>query len=267
MYRGKVMERGPVEQIFHAPAESLHAHADRLRARSSRRRPQIRLARPPLRPTTQPPVLEVREPQDALSAAPRPVKAVDDVSLTSARRDARHRRRERLGQDDAGPLPAARLRSDRAARSTTAAPTAASSTSPRPTRRRCSACRREIRMIFQDPFASLNPRMTVAQIIGEPLLVNGIARAPSCEDRVARAHAAGRPRAGLARALPARLLRRPAPAHRHRPRDRAEAAADRRRRGDLGARRLAARADARPAAASCRTSSASPMSSSATTSR
>ena len=30
-------------------------------------------------------------------------------------------------------------------------------------------------MIFQDPVCSLNPRMTVAQIIGEPLLVNGIA--------------------------------------------------------------------------------------------
>jgi peptide/nickel transport system ATP-binding protein len=33
--------------------------------------------------------------------------------------------------------------------------------------------RREIRMVFQDPFASLNPRMNVEQIIGEPLLVNG----------------------------------------------------------------------------------------------
>ena len=36
--------------------------------------------------------------------------------------------------------------------------------------------RRQIRMIFQDPFASLNPRMTVEQIIAEPLLVNGIAK-------------------------------------------------------------------------------------------
>ena len=33
----------------------------------------------------------------------------------------------------------------------------------------------EIRMIFQDPFSSLNPRMNVQQIIGEPLLVNKIA--------------------------------------------------------------------------------------------
>ncbi|MCL4151080.1 UNVERIFIED_CONTAM: hypothetical protein GTU68_040813 [Idotea baltica] len=32
---------------------------------------------------------------------------------------------------------------------------------------------RDIRTIFQDPFGSLNPRMTVAKIIGEPMLVSG----------------------------------------------------------------------------------------------
>jgi peptide/nickel transport system ATP-binding protein len=42
-----------------------------------------------------------------------------------------------------------------------------------------------MRMIFQDPFASLNPRMTVGQIIQEPLLVNGIARGAELQDRVA----------------------------------------------------------------------------------
>jgi oligopeptide/dipeptide ABC transporter ATP-binding protein len=31
-----------------------------------------------------------------------------------------------------------------------------------------------MQMIFQDPFSSLNPRMTIAEIIGEPLLVNGM---------------------------------------------------------------------------------------------
>jgi peptide/nickel transport system ATP-binding protein len=47
-------------------------------------------------------------------------------------------------------------------------------------------CRRDIRMIFQDPVSSLNPRMTVAQIIGEPLLVNGIATGQDLDDRVAQ---------------------------------------------------------------------------------
>jgi peptide/nickel transport system ATP-binding protein len=42
-----------------------------------------------------------------------------------------------------------------------------------------------MRMIFQDPFSSLNPRMTVGQIIGEPLLVNGIAEGSALHDRVA----------------------------------------------------------------------------------
>jgi peptide/nickel transport system ATP-binding protein len=46
-------------------------------------------------------------------------------------------------------------------------------------------CRHEIRMIFQDPVSSLNPRMTVAQIIGEPLLVNDIAKGAELDDRVA----------------------------------------------------------------------------------
>ncbi|WP_253913261.1 ABC transporter ATP-binding protein [Pseudoruegeria sp. HB172150] len=46
--------------------------------------------------------------------------------------------------------------------------------------------RRQIRMIFQDPFASLNPRMTVKQIIAEPLIVNGIASGKDLDERVAQ---------------------------------------------------------------------------------
>jgi peptide/nickel transport system ATP-binding protein len=45
--------------------------------------------------------------------------------------------------------------------------------------------RQEIRMIFQDPYASLNPRMNVLEIIGEPLTVNGVARGDELQDRVA----------------------------------------------------------------------------------
>ncbi|HIG57581.1 MAG TPA: ATP-binding cassette domain-containing protein, partial [Candidatus Handelsmanbacteria bacterium] len=34
--------------------------------------------------------------------------------------------------------------------------------------------RRHMQMIFQDPYASLNPRMTVFDIIGEPLMIHGV---------------------------------------------------------------------------------------------
>lgn len=45
--------------------------------------------------------------------------------------------------------------------------------------------RREMQMIFQDPYASLNPRMTVADIIGEPLLVHGVASGKEIQQIVA----------------------------------------------------------------------------------
>lgn len=44
--------------------------------------------------------------------------------------------------------------------------------------------RTQLQMIFQDPFASLNPRMTVQQIVAEPLVIHGIARGKELEDRV-----------------------------------------------------------------------------------
>lgn len=40
-------------------------------------------------------------------------------------------------------------------------------------------------MIFQDPFSSLNPRMTLLQIVGEPLTINKVAEGQELEDRVA----------------------------------------------------------------------------------
>ena len=45
--------------------------------------------------------------------------------------------------------------------------------------------RREMQMVFQDPFTSLNPRMTLLDIVGEPLLVHGMKSRRGREERVA----------------------------------------------------------------------------------
>jgi len=54
-------------------------------------------------------------------------------------------------------------------------------------RRELRPLRREIQMIFQDPFSSLNPRKTLLDIVGEPLLVNGMKNRRERTDRVAEA--------------------------------------------------------------------------------
>jgi oligopeptide transport system ATP-binding protein len=51
-------------------------------------------------------------------------------------------------------------------------------------RNEMQALRREMQIIFQDPFSSLNPRKNVGQIIGEPLLVHGVKSRRQRDQRV-----------------------------------------------------------------------------------
>lgn len=50
--------------------------------------------------------------------------------------------------------------------------------------RALTAIRRDMQMIFQDPYSSLNPRMRVGEIIGEPLVVHGLAKGAQVKEQV-----------------------------------------------------------------------------------
>ncbi|WP_395829386.1 ABC transporter ATP-binding protein [Elstera sp.] len=179
MYHGKVMESGPVDQIFHAPQDDytrmLIGSVLKLEQKA-----EIRLKRPPL-PENLLPVLEVTN----LSMQFAGVKAVDNVSLFLKPGETLGV----VGESGSGKTtvgrcllrvynPTAGSAIYRRADGTTVDLVTAN-------KAQLKECRREIRMIFQDPISSLNPRMTVAQVIAEPMLVNGIATGKELDDRVA----------------------------------------------------------------------------------
>jgi peptide/nickel transport system ATP-binding protein len=183
MYRGKVMERGTVDTIFHAPQNDY----TRMLIDSVlklERKAEIRLKRAPIEADA-PPVLQVRNLAMHFGPAKNPLKAVDDISLdvkpgetlgivgeSGSGKTTMGRCLLRIYEPNAGTINYRRADGNvvdiaKADKET------------------LKACRREIRMIFQDPVGSLNPRMTVAQIVGEPLLVNRIASGKDLDDRVA----------------------------------------------------------------------------------
>ena len=80
-------------------------------------------------------------------------------------------------------------------------------------------------MVFQDPYSSLNPRMTVGDIVGEPLRLHRLAKGrDAATARVAEMFDAVGLRSELRHRYPARAVRRPAPARR--PRARADPPAE-----------------------------------------
>ncbi len=178
MFRGKVMEHGPVDQIFHAPKDDytrmLIGSVLRLEEKA-----EIRLKRPPL-DTTVEPVMTVKN----LSMHFGSNLAVNDVSLhvlpgetlgivgeSGSGKTTMGRCLLRVYQPTAGEI--SYRRADGSMVDLVRADDGL-----------LKDCRKEIRMIFQDPVGSLNPRMTVSQIIGEPLLVNHLCMGQELEERV-----------------------------------------------------------------------------------
>jgi peptide/nickel transport system ATP-binding protein len=182
MYHGKVMESGPVDRIFHAP-ENEYTRMLIGSVLKLEQKAEIRLRRPPI-PATAEPVLTVRNLEMTFGGPKAPFKAVNNVSLDLLPGETLGI----VGESGSGKTTMGRclLR--------VYEPSGGSMEYRRADGRvvdlmrvdshTLKECRREIRMIFQDPVGSLNPRMTVAQIIGEPLLVNGLATGRALDDRV-----------------------------------------------------------------------------------
>ena len=177
MYHGKVVEHGPVDQIFHAPREDytkmLIGSVRQLEEKSA-----IRAGR--TAPLAEP-VLSV----SGLTVKFAGVTAVKDVSLDV-------RPGETLGivgESGSGKTTTGRaiLRINEPAAGRIDYRTASGETVEirNADRDTLKTVRHEIRMIFQDPVGSLDPRKTVRQIIGEPLRVAGIASGKALDERVA----------------------------------------------------------------------------------
>ncbi|QRM27388.1 ABC transporter ATP-binding protein [Microvirga sp. VF16] len=179
MYRGKVMERGPVEQIFHAPQD---AYTRRLidSVVKLEKKAEVRLSRPAI-PAGTPPLLEVRN----LSLTfPSGLKAVDDVSLSV-------RPGETLGivgESGSGKTTMGRcllrIYDAQAGAIDYRRPDGLTVDIRTADKGALEKIRREVRMIFQDPVGSLSPRKTVGQIIAEPLKIAGM-KGRELNDRVA----------------------------------------------------------------------------------
>ncbi len=293
MYHGKVIESGTVEDIFRDPRHPYLKALMRAVPRFNMAPGRAADADPRGACVDRPPAVRARPHAGAEAVIGEPllevrnlVKRFDDAQDLAARaqagrRGARGRRRQlpcrrrrmpgpgrrvRLRQDhhreDADALAHARQRRNRVQRLRHAGATCW----------RCKgeelfAYRRKVQFVFQDPFSSLNPRMTVYDILTEPLVIHGIGDEEERFVRGQGADDAGRARRALPAALSAQLLRRPAPAHRHRARAGARSATADLRRAGVGARRVGPGAGAQPAAGPAGARSASPTSSSRTTSR
>ena len=129
---------------------------------------------------------------------------------------------------------------------TAGASSSTGATSPRSPSAELRRFRRAVQVVFQDPYSSLNPRLTVRDIVGEPLRDFGATRRAAAARVGELLDTVGLP-PDYMDALSPCLQRRPAPADRDRARARPRPAPARVRRGRLLPRRLGPGADPEPA--------------------
>jgi len=189
MHYGRIVETGSTDDIFHDPK---HDYTKRLLA-STVKLEQSQQAHAPFErpPAARSPVLKLRNLSKTYGASTawlggnnNGIKAVDDVSLDLYPGE----NLGIVGESGSGKTTLGRLIL-RTVEPTSGTVTYLGQAEPIEVtslgKRQLKAFHRDVRLVFQDPFASLNPRMTVKQVIGDPLIISGKATGAALEKRVA----------------------------------------------------------------------------------
>ena len=190
MSYGRIVEQGSVDEIFH---DARHPYTQRLLASTVRLEQNPRALTRPAEPAPAEakPVISVRDLSKFYGASAtlfgnrgKGVRAVENVSLDLMPGE----NLGIVGESGSGKTTLGRLILR------TVEPTSGTITyndrDGHPiditalTKRDLRAYHRDVRLVFQDPFASLNPRLTVKEVIGDPLFVAGRARGAALERRV-----------------------------------------------------------------------------------
>jgi peptide/nickel transport system ATP-binding protein len=187
MNQGRMVEQGSTEAIFSAPREAytkrLLAAVPRLGAMAGTERP-IRAAAgkvPAKTPVVQVDDLVVRFDikGGVLQRPVRRVHAVEGVSFALARGETL----ALVGESGCGKSTTGKALMNLVP--WTGRVSVAGRETAGLSRRAMKPVRRDIQMIFQDPYASLDPRMTVGELVAEPLVIHGLASGSELADRVA----------------------------------------------------------------------------------